>query len=32
MKFGFATNGYGIGDLVARVNAVGDNEIDPYFG
>jgi L-arabinose isomerase len=24
MKFGFATNGYGVGDLVARVNAVSD--------
>lgn len=27
MKFGFATNGYGIGDLVARVNAATDSEI-----
>jgi L-arabinose isomerase len=24
MKFGFATNGYGVGDLVAKVNAVTD--------
>ena len=24
MKFGFATNGYGVGDLVAQVNAVSD--------
>ncbi|HEU5080635.1 MAG TPA: L-arabinose isomerase [Opitutaceae bacterium] len=24
MKFGFATNGYGVGDLVAKVNAVSD--------
>ena len=27
MKFGFATNGYGIGDLVARVNAVDDSAV-----
>ena len=28
MRFGFATNGYGVGDLVARVNKVEDHEID----
>src|SRR6478736_8614423 len=27
MKFGFATNGYGVGDLVARVNAVSDAKV-----
>jgi L-arabinose isomerase len=27
MKFGFATNGYGIGDLVAKVNAAGDADV-----
>ncbi len=24
MKFGFAVNSYGVGDLVERVNAVGE--------
>jgi L-arabinose isomerase len=28
MKFGFATNGYGVGDLVAKMDAVADKEID----
>jgi len=28
MKFGFATNGYGVGDLVAKMAAVADKEID----
>jgi len=28
MKFGFATNGYGVGDLVAKMDAVPDKEID----
>jgi L-arabinose isomerase len=28
MKFGFAVNGYGVGDLVAKVNAVSDKTID----
>ena len=27
MKFGFSTNGYGVGDLVARVDAVSDQAI-----
>ena len=27
MKFGFATNGYGVGDLVAQVNAVSDAKV-----
>ena len=27
-KFGYAVNGYGVGDLVDRVNAVGEKEID----
>ncbi|PTY08639.1 L-arabinose isomerase [Opitutaceae bacterium EW11] len=27
MKFGFATNGYGVGDLVAKVNAVSDGDV-----
>ncbi|MBS0632287.1 MAG: L-arabinose isomerase [Verrucomicrobia bacterium] len=27
MKFGFSTNGYGIGDLVAKVSAVKDGDI-----
>jgi L-arabinose isomerase len=27
MKFGFATNGYGVGDLVAKVNAVSDADV-----
>lgn len=30
MKFGFATNGYGIGDLVARVDAASDAEITKF--
>jgi L-arabinose isomerase len=28
MKFGFATNGYGVGDLVAKMDAVSDKSID----
>jgi L-arabinose isomerase len=28
MKFGFAVNGYGVGDLVKLVNAVSEKEID----
>jgi L-arabinose isomerase len=28
MRFGFAVNGYGVGDLVARVNAVRDDDIN----
>ncbi len=28
MKFGFSTDGYGIGDLVAHVNAVGEADLD----
>ncbi len=32
MKFGFATNGYGVGDLVARVDAVSDAEITRLIG
>jgi L-arabinose isomerase len=28
MKFGFATNGYGVGDLVAKMDAVHEKEID----
>jgi len=27
-KFGFSVNGYGVGDLVDRINAVSDKEID----
>ena len=27
MKFGFATNGYGVGDLAAQVNAVSDAKV-----
>jgi L-arabinose isomerase len=32
MKFGFETNGYGIGDLVAKVNAVSDADIAKMVG
>lgn len=32
MKFGFATNGYGVGDLVAKVNAVSDADIAKLVG
>jgi len=28
MKFGFATNGYGVGDLVAKMDAVSNKSID----
>jgi L-arabinose isomerase len=28
MKFGFATNGYGVGDLVARMAAVSEKSVD----
>ena len=28
MKFGFSTNGFGVGDLVARVNAASDADIN----
>ncbi|MBV8780458.1 MAG: L-arabinose isomerase [Phycisphaerae bacterium] len=28
IKFGYAVNGYGIGDLVKHVNAIGDGEVD----
>lgn len=28
LRFGFAVNGYGVGDLVAKVNAVGKKAID----
>ena len=28
MQFGYSVNGYGVGDLVKRVNAVTDSEID----
>jgi L-arabinose isomerase len=28
MKFGYAVNGYGIGDLVARINAVSEKNVD----
>lgn len=28
IQFGFAVNGYGLGDLVAKVNAVSDSDID----
>jgi L-arabinose isomerase len=28
MKFGFSTNGYGVGDLVAKINAVDESSID----
>jgi len=28
MKFGFATNGYGVGDLVAKMDTVSDKAID----
>ena len=31
-KFGFAVNGYGVGDLVARVDAVSDSAIDHLCG
>lgn len=32
MKFGFSTNGYGVGDLVAVVNGVSDADIDTLCG
>lgn len=32
MKFGFAVNGYGVGDLVQRVNAVKEQEVDALVG
>ncbi len=32
MKFGFATNGYGVGDLVAEVNAVSDAKAKALAG
>jgi L-arabinose isomerase len=28
MRFGYAVSGYGLGDLVARVESVGDSEVD----
>jgi L-arabinose isomerase len=28
MKFGYSVNGYGLGDLVKRVNAVADKQVD----
>jgi L-arabinose isomerase len=28
MRFGFSVNGYGVGDLVKRVNAAGEKDID----
>lgn len=28
MKFGYSVNGYGIGDLVARINAVSEQSVD----
>lgn len=28
MQFGYSVNGYGVGDLVKRVNAVSDSEVD----
>ena len=32
MKFGFATNGYGVGDLAAEVNAVSDAKVKALAG
>jgi L-arabinose isomerase len=32
MRFGYAVNGYGVGDLVAAVNAVSDAEVDRLCG
>lgn len=32
MKFGFAVNGYGLGDVVAHVNEVADSAIDALCG
>jgi L-arabinose isomerase len=32
IKFGFEVNGYGVGDLVARVNAVADKQITDLVG
>jgi L-arabinose isomerase len=32
IQFGFSVNGYGVGDVVARVNAVGDSAIDALVG
>lgn len=32
MKFGFSTNGYGVGDLVAVVDSVSDSDIDALCG
>ena len=32
MRFGFSTNGYGLGDLVAKVDAARDSEIDSLCG
>ena len=31
MKFGFSTNGYGVGDLVAKINAIDESAIDPVI-
>jgi len=28
MKFGFSTNGFGVGDLVAKINAIDESSID----
>jgi L-arabinose isomerase len=28
MKFGFSVNGYGVGDLVARIHEIGDTQVD----
>jgi L-arabinose isomerase len=32
MRFGYAVNGYGVGDLVAAVNAVSDADVDRLCG
>jgi L-arabinose isomerase len=32
LQFGYSVNGYGVGDLVERVNAVTDEELDQLIG
>jgi L-arabinose isomerase len=32
MQFGYSVNGYGVGDLVQRVNAVAESDIDQLIG
>jgi L-arabinose isomerase len=32
IQFGYSVNGYGVGDLVKRVNAAGEKEVDALIG